>query len=312
MNQAGDFLKDATIEYGSMIPDNGGMLHLFGLKLSSGDSYWFDAIVEWAENENDYALNFGDFGALGRLSLTYKSFNKTEIMEIKSFLEKYFTTQEIQYFWISKGAKPLAFNYRERWIIEGNGELYKKSYGELRRIAPSWTDVMRTPLKLVGRLANPTSAIAAFGVAVLKYPHKLIFLREKARVIRRSGEPKGSLDGIVDRPAKIIKMSDDRAAKEINDPGPKETNSLTQRLQAFHNSVTSIPDHDLFEATRAYNNAIAKGGSDGGEEALHEEALHKGIYATHELHRRYPNGWDKKYLKWLAVGNKRDSWVDPD
>jgi len=132
MDQAGDFLNGATIEYGSRIPDDdGGSLELFGINLPSGESYWFAAKKEWAENGNDYALLIGNFGAIGRLSWKYRSFNKTQIMEIKAFLEKYFHTENIRYFSeIMDHRKPLAFHYRDKWIIEGNGELYDNVTGE--------------------------------------------------------------------------------------------------------------------------------------------------------------------------------------
>jgi len=134
MSEPGDFLNGATIEYGSRIPDDDGRtLDLFALKLPSGESYWFSGKIEFAENGYDYTILIGDFGALGRLSSTYKSFNKNQIMKISKFLEKYFLERQIQNFSFKDG-NLLAFHFREKWIVEGNGELYEGSYGEFRPV----------------------------------------------------------------------------------------------------------------------------------------------------------------------------------
>lgn len=45
-------------------------------------------------------------------------------------------------------------------------------------------------VEVLGRLADLMPAQAAFAACVVKYPDKLIFLRQQARVIRRSDEPK--------------------------------------------------------------------------------------------------------------------------
>jgi hypothetical protein len=46
-------------------------------------------------------------------------------------------------------------------------------------------------VEVLGRLADLAVAHAAFDAAVAKYPGKRIFLRERARVIRRYDEPRG-------------------------------------------------------------------------------------------------------------------------
>jgi hypothetical protein len=46
-------------------------------------------------------------------------------------------------------------------------------------------------VEVLGRLADLAVAHAAFEAALAKYPDKRIFLRERARVIRRSDEPRG-------------------------------------------------------------------------------------------------------------------------
>jgi len=46
-------------------------------------------------------------------------------------------------------------------------------------------------IEVLGRLADLSVAHAAFTAAVEKYPDKRIFLRERARVIRRYDEPRG-------------------------------------------------------------------------------------------------------------------------
>jgi len=45
-------------------------------------------------------------------------------------------------------------------------------------------------VEVLGRVADLSVAHAAFDAAVAKYPSKRICIREKARVIRRSDEPK--------------------------------------------------------------------------------------------------------------------------
>ncbi|HUI97767.1 MAG TPA: hypothetical protein VLX44_18570, partial [Xanthobacteraceae bacterium] len=83
--------------------------------------------LEWAQNGNDYAMLIGDFGALERNSATYKSFTTDEILQIRKFLERYFASHEIQYFSsLVRDARPTALRYRDNWIIEGNGELYRR------------------------------------------------------------------------------------------------------------------------------------------------------------------------------------------
>ena len=52
-------------------------------------------------------------------------------------------------------------------------------------------DERGTVVEVLGRLADLAVAIAAFEAALAKYPEKRLFLREKARVIRRFDEPRG-------------------------------------------------------------------------------------------------------------------------
>ncbi len=46
-------------------------------------------------------------------------------------------------------------------------------------------------IECLGRLADLSVAHAAFEAALAKYPDKRLFLRERARVIRRYDEPRG-------------------------------------------------------------------------------------------------------------------------
>src|SRR5262249_9109006 len=94
-----------------------------------------------------------------------------------------------------------------------------------------------------------------------------------------------------------------------DEPVPKDSDPLTEPSRAFYNSITSPPDQNLFEAVCAYNNAMTSdpGANAGGR----EETLHRGLYSIVELNRRYPNGWNEKYLKWLKVGDKPDLHVGP-
>jgi hypothetical protein len=82
MKHASDFLKGATIEYGGDAQDNDDVVELFCIKMSSAGAYWFSVNLEFSDNGNDYVMIIGDFGAIGRDSLTYKSFNADEITEI--------------------------------------------------------------------------------------------------------------------------------------------------------------------------------------------------------------------------------------
>jgi hypothetical protein len=79
---------------------------------------------------------------------------------------------------------------------------------------------------------------------------------------------------------------------------------LSQRLSEFSNTVQSKTDAELFETLLAYN--IAFNAKDADES--HEEALHKGLYATMELHRRYATELAAKYSVWLQQNGKLDPW----
>jgi hypothetical protein len=134
MSNAGDFLEGATIESGPTVPVNDSYRDLFGLNTSSA-SYWFTAGLKFSEDGNTYSMLIGDFGALGRDSLLYKSFSADEIYEIRKFLESYFSSRDVPYFCATvKNVRPSSLQYRDPWIIEGNGELYNLSNGEFRPV----------------------------------------------------------------------------------------------------------------------------------------------------------------------------------
>ena len=118
-----------------MRPDNGGFVDLFGVHTST-ESCWFTAKLEFAENGNDFATLIRSFGALGRVSNVYKPFRATEVEEIKRFLEKYFSSEDIPAFpEINKGRSPLAIHYSANRIIDGSGELYKSDGFAVHRVA---------------------------------------------------------------------------------------------------------------------------------------------------------------------------------
>jgi hypothetical protein len=134
MSHNPDFLKGATIEYGSMRPGEtpSEFIHLFGLNTAK-ESYWFEVKLEFAENGNDYHMRVRRFGALGRGSLTYASFNTVEISAIKRFLEEYFSSREVKWFSeMFKDGRFLGMHYADGWIFEGDGERYEYIGPELR------------------------------------------------------------------------------------------------------------------------------------------------------------------------------------
>ena len=103
--------------------------------MPSAGAYWFSANLEFADNGNDYVMIIEDFGAIGRDSLTYKSFNADEITEIQRFIEEYLFGHEIPYFSsMFRNIRPLGFRYKDNWIIQGEGELYDLSDGNPRPI----------------------------------------------------------------------------------------------------------------------------------------------------------------------------------
>jgi hypothetical protein len=126
MSDPGGFVKGATIEYGSM-QLGGGHRHLFGLNTSSA-SYWFEAELEFDKSGNEFAMLIMLFGKLERNSTIYKSFNSDEIIAIKKVLEEYFTLNDVEYFCVMvQNHRPFAFRYQDDWILEGNGELYRRT-----------------------------------------------------------------------------------------------------------------------------------------------------------------------------------------
>jgi hypothetical protein len=134
MLHSGDFLKGATIAYGSMFPDNSGFSHSFEV-ITPAESYWFTAKLEFAQNENDFAMRIRLFGALGRMSTIFKSFSAYEIEEIKKFLEAYLSSHDIVGFLaLTRGRRPFALRYADDWVIEGEGELYEGDGVEFHRI----------------------------------------------------------------------------------------------------------------------------------------------------------------------------------
>ncbi len=75
-----------------------------------------------------------------------------------------------------------------RVIYEGRGDEANRSWVEYLRYS---VDVRDSLVEVLGRLADLSVAHAAFEAALAKYPGKRLFLRERARVIRRYGEPRG-------------------------------------------------------------------------------------------------------------------------
>ncbi len=135
MKHASGFLKGATIEYGGDAQDNDDVVELFCIKMPSAGAYWFSVNLEFADNGNDYVMIIGDFGAIGRDSLTCRSFKADEITEIQRFIEEYLSRHDIPYFSsMFRNIRPLGFSYKDNWIIQGEGELYDLSDGKPRPI----------------------------------------------------------------------------------------------------------------------------------------------------------------------------------
>jgi hypothetical protein len=78
-----------------------------------------------------------------------------------------------------------------RVIFEGRGEDANRSWVEYLRYSLDVFDERDNLVEVLGRLADLSVAHAAFESVCAKYPDKRIFLREKARVIRRYDEPRG-------------------------------------------------------------------------------------------------------------------------
>ena len=122
MDDLANLLEDATIEYRAVSRDRERLLHFFVLKVATAE-YWFNARPVWDKNGSDYGLILGDFGALGRHSFIYKSFSGDEIDKIKSFLEKYLITRDVDVFSTRLfGSRPHFIEFKAPWIVEGNGE----------------------------------------------------------------------------------------------------------------------------------------------------------------------------------------------
>lgn len=76
-----------------------------------------------------------------------------------------------------------------RVIYEGRGDDANRSWVERLRYSLDVFDEGENLIKVLGRLADLSVAHAAFEAALAKYPEKRLFLRERARVIRRFDEP---------------------------------------------------------------------------------------------------------------------------
>ncbi|HEY4919152.1 MAG TPA: hypothetical protein VII40_03545 [Xanthobacteraceae bacterium] len=129
MDDLANLLKDATIEYRAVSRDRKKLLHFFVLKVATAE-WWFNARPVWDKNGSDYGLILGDFGALGRHSFIYRSFSGSEIEEIKTFIESYLITRDVDVFSTRLfGSRPHFIEFKTPWIIEGNGENYDLSNG---------------------------------------------------------------------------------------------------------------------------------------------------------------------------------------
>ena len=77
-----------------------------------------------------------------------------------------------------------------RVIYEGRGDEADRSWVESLRYSVDVFDERDSLVEVLGRLADLSVAHAAFEAALAKYPGKRLFLRERARVIRRYDEPR--------------------------------------------------------------------------------------------------------------------------
>ncbi len=78
-----------------------------------------------------------------------------------------------------------------RVIYAGRGDEANRSSVEYLRYSVDVFDERDSLVEVLGRLADLSVAHAAFEAALAKYPGKRLFLRERARVIRRHDEPRG-------------------------------------------------------------------------------------------------------------------------
>jgi len=80
-------------------------------------------------------------------------------------------------------------------IIRGRRVIYERSEPtppvEYLRYSLDVYDERGSIVEVLGRLADLAVAHAAFEAALAKYPDKRLFLRERARVIRRYDQPRG-------------------------------------------------------------------------------------------------------------------------